>query len=317
MIDETLYEGLELLAKVNDFNKLSESELKQTERNILAIEAIGNFPESDKPSSLLKWKEGIFNTIPDDVKPFLHVMTLDNPESTLSEYLSVIHATSLQGAPVRDALRELHYRVANAAGNVGSNPTVVGIMRGAIPAMMGVEESLQSRGISAQLGAIRICRGHDKRDSLSFYLDPNLTYMDEENIHKRDLIITDSAVATGGSMFETALFCSGMKPRSIQFQAMTITPYAAIQLVRNMQDLGFESPIYAADIGDVQGKDGYILPMIGDIGHRVHQTKTNGELTNLSALIGRYSSRERIRHKGTLARLYAAASQEMPAELTQ
>ncbi len=90
-----------------------------------------------------------------------------------------------------------------------------------------------------------------------------------ENLEKREVIILDPMLATGGSGMDAieALKESGAK--KIKFLCIIAAPEG----IKKIQEKHPDVQIYCAKIDDHLNENGYIVPGLGDAGDRIFGTK--------------------------------------------
>ena len=90
-----------------------------------------------------------------------------------------------------------------------------------------------------------------------------------ENINKREVLILDPMLATGGSAIATINKLKNDGVKKIKFLSIIASPEG----IKNIKKAHKDVQIYAACVDRKLNENGYILPGLGDAGDRVYGTK--------------------------------------------
>ena len=137
--------------------------------------------------------------------------------------------------------------------------TLVPILR----AGLGMVEGIQNLIPNAKIGHIGIYRDHDTLKPVEYLckLPPNM--------EKRDIIILDPMLATGGSVNYTIDYLKGVGVSNISFLCIIAAPEGIAKVVERHPDVD----IYTACIDEGLNEQAYIYPGLGDAGDRIFGTK--------------------------------------------
>ncbi len=90
-----------------------------------------------------------------------------------------------------------------------------------------------------------------------------------KNIDKREVIVLDPMLATGGSEIDAISMLKESGAKKIKFLAIIAAPEG----IKNMQEVHPDVDIYCAAIDECLNEHGYIVPGLGDAGDRIFGTK--------------------------------------------
>lgn len=154
-----------------------------------------------------------------------------------------------------DLLSEYVFKV----DDVGTNTVVCPILRAGLSMSSRVLERLPM----AEIAKISMKRNMET-------LEPYVAWDEFDkisNIENKKLIITDPAIATGGSILKALEIAKryGFKNENIVIMAMFGGPMGLKKIASKYPDI----KIYLAHMADGMRKDGYLLPYNGDTGDRL------------------------------------------------
>jgi uracil phosphoribosyltransferase len=116
---------------------------------------------------------------------------------------------------------------------------------------------------NAKIGHIGLYRNEETLEPVEYY------YKVPENINKREVLILDPMLATGGSAIATINRLKSDGVKKIKFLCIIASPEG----IKNIKKVHKDVQIYAACIDRKLNENGYILPGLGDAGDRVYGTK--------------------------------------------
>lgn len=116
---------------------------------------------------------------------------------------------------------------------------------------------------NAKIGHIGLYRNEETLEPVEYY------YKMPKNINKREVIILDPMLATGGSAIATIDRLKKDGVNKIKFLCIIASPYGIEAVKKAHKDV----QIYCACKDRELNENGYILPGLGDAGDRVYGTK--------------------------------------------
>ena len=116
---------------------------------------------------------------------------------------------------------------------------------------------------NAKIGHIGLYRNEETLEPVEYY------YKMPKNIDKREVLILDPMLATGGSAIATIDRLKKDGVKKIKFLCVIASPFG----IKKIQESHPEVQIYAACVDRCLNDIGYILPGLGDAGDRVYGTK--------------------------------------------
>ena len=116
---------------------------------------------------------------------------------------------------------------------------------------------------NAKIGHIGLYRNEETLEPVEYY------YKMPENINKREVLILDPMLATGGSAIATINKLKNDGVKKIKFLSIIASPEG----IKNIKKAHKDVQIYAAFVDRKLNENGYILPGLGDAGDRVYGTK--------------------------------------------
>lgn len=116
---------------------------------------------------------------------------------------------------------------------------------------------------NAKIGHIGLYRNESTLEPVEYY------YKMPDNIKKREVLILDPMLATGGSGIATINRLKKDGVKKIKFLCIIASPVG----IKNIQEKYPDVEIYCACVDRQLNDIGYILPGLGDAGDRVYGTK--------------------------------------------
>lgn len=347
-----LTENLKQITSVKEFNTITKVERKRlTDFGGQLSDLTASFGGDDQYQTLRQWRQDLFEALPDDVLPRVHVLTLAESEPVglaLETHLKAIRDHGSSPNVVRRHLeaafaymtpyaffsrrdtqskteQEYGYGTAPVSTPLGeslSSPVpssepqaIFPILRAALPAALSVGQTLRTLGFSYQFVTARVARP-DTGDAynLTYFVDQSLMYIPSTSVEGAPLTILDPLIAAGGSIITAHRLSAGFKPSRVTVFSLCATAYGLIQVVRNLRKQGMDPMVYTADIGhlDAQGR---VRPAFGDIGDRLHGEEERGKIRSLDELIGLYRPMELLLYQPEIDAIFKAAVQQTPQTL--
>ena len=116
---------------------------------------------------------------------------------------------------------------------------------------------------NAKIGHIGLYRNEETLNPVEYY------YKMPENIKKREVLVLDPMLATGGSAIATINRLKKDGVKKIKFLCVISSPIG----IKKLQEAHPDVKIYTASVDRELNEVGYILPGLGDAGDRVYGTK--------------------------------------------
>ncbi len=136
---------------------------------------------------------------------------------------------------------------------------IVPILRAGLVMAEGILKLLPS----AKVGHIGLYRDHETLQPVQYYTKL------PEDIDKREVIVVDPMLATGGSAIAAISILKARKVKKIKFVCLIASPEGVKALEESHPDI----EIYTAAIDEYLDENGYIVPGLGDAGDRLFGTK--------------------------------------------
>ena len=116
---------------------------------------------------------------------------------------------------------------------------------------------------NAKIGHIGLYRNEETLKPVKYY------YKMPKDIEKREVIVLDPMLATGGSGCDAISMLKESGAKKIKFLAIIAAPEG----IKKMQEEHPDVQIYCAAIDEKLNENGYIVPGLGDAGDRIFGTK--------------------------------------------
>ena len=116
---------------------------------------------------------------------------------------------------------------------------------------------------NAKIGHIGMYRDEETLRPVKYY------YKTPKDLSKREVIVLDPMLATGGSGCDAITMLKEDGARKIKFLCIIAAPEG----IKKMQEIHPDVEIYCAAIDEKLNEHGYIVPGLGDAGDRIFGTK--------------------------------------------
>lgn len=207
-------------------------------------------------------------------KPFImdhpliqHKLTLLRDKNTgskefrelVSEIAMLMCYEATRALPLKDVEIETPICVAKAKVVSGKKLAFVPILRAGLGMVDGVLKLVPA----AKVGHIGLYRDPETKLPIEYYCKlPN-------DIAKRDVIVLDPMLATGGSAIDAITKLKEREVTSIKFMCIIAAPEGMEALQKAHPDV----EIYCAALDEKLNEHAYIVPGLGDAGDRIFGTK--------------------------------------------
>ncbi len=141
----------------------------------------------------------------------------------------------------------------------GKKVVLVPILR----AGLGMVEGVLKLMPSARVGHIGLYRDHETLQPVQYY------FKVPQNCEKREFILIDPMLATGGSAIAAAQMLKEKGAESIKFMSLIAAPEGVRAFCSAHPDI----KVYTAALDEKLNELGYIVPGLGDAGDRLFGTK--------------------------------------------
>lgn len=145
-------------------------------------------------------------------------------------------------------------------------PMIAGKKLAFVPVLragLGMVNGLLALVPSARVGHIGLYRDHETLEPHEYYCKL------PDNLDKRQLIVVDPMLATGGSAVAALNFIKQYGCNNVKFMCIIAAPEGVEKLSAAHPDV----PIYVGTIDRCLNENGYIMPGLGDAGDRIFGTK--------------------------------------------
>ena len=116
---------------------------------------------------------------------------------------------------------------------------------------------------NAKIGHIGLYRNEETLKPVKYY------YKVPKNIDKREVIVLDPMLATGGSGVDAISMLKSSGAKNIKFLCIIASPEG----IKKINEVHPDVRIYCASIDECLNDIGYIVPGLGDAGDRIFGTK--------------------------------------------
>lgn len=116
---------------------------------------------------------------------------------------------------------------------------------------------------NAKIGHIGLYRNEETLKPVKYY------YKTPSNIDKREVIVLDPMLATGGSGIDAITMLKESGAKKIKFLCIIAAPEG----IKKLEEVHPDVQIYCAAIDEKLNENGYIVPGLGDAGDRIFGTK--------------------------------------------
>lgn len=145
-------------------------------------------------------------------------------------------------------------------------PMIAGLKLAVVPILragLGMVSGVQSLVPSAKIGHIGMYRDEETLEPHEYYCKL------PKNIEKRQIIVVDPMLATGGSAVDAITQIKKHGGTKIKFMCLIAAPCGIEALTKAHPDVD----IYCAHVDEKLNEVGYIVPGLGDAGDRIFGTK--------------------------------------------
>ncbi len=178
----------------------------------------------------------------------------------LIEEISILIAyEATRDLPLSDIEVETPMCKTNAKTLGGKKLTVIPILR----AGLGMVSGILSLIPSAKVGHIGLYRDHETLEPVEYYLKL------PADIAKRQVIIVDPMLATGGSAAAAVDFVKKQGATDIKIMSIIAAPEGVDCVCTQHPDV----KVYCGVVDEKLNENGYIVPGLGDAGDRIFGTK--------------------------------------------
>ncbi|ABK62511.1 MULTISPECIES: uracil phosphoribosyltransferase [Clostridium] len=141
----------------------------------------------------------------------------------------------------------------------GKKMAIVPILR----AGLGMVDGMLKLIPAAKVGHIGMYRDEETFKPVEYFCKM------PQDIHERDIIVTDPMLATGGSAIDAINALKKRGAKSIRLMCLISSPEG----IKAVMDAHPDVDIYVGDIDERLNEHGYIIPGLGDAGDRLFGTK--------------------------------------------
>ena len=127
----------------------------------------------------------------------------------------------------------------------------------------GMLDGLMNVMPNAKIGHIGLYRNEETLKPVKYY------YKMPKDIDKREVIVLDPMLATGGSGIDAITMLKESGATKIKFLCIIAAPEG----IKKLEEAHPDVQIYCAAIDDHLNENGYIVPGLGDAGDRIFGTK--------------------------------------------
>ncbi len=177
----------------------------------------------------------------------------------VSELSTLMAYEVTRGLPLKEIEVETPVAIAKTKVLAGKKMALVPILR----AGLGMVDGMLTLMPMAKVGHIGLYRDPQTLEPVEYYCKL------PEDCHKRDVIVLDPMLATGGSASAAVSFLKERGISSIKFVCLIAAPEGAQKLHEDHPDI----PIFCAAMDEKLNDLAYIVPGLGDAGDRLFGTK--------------------------------------------
>jgi uracil phosphoribosyltransferase len=177
----------------------------------------------------------------------------------VSEIAMLMCYEATRDLPLEDVEIETPMGKTVAKHLAGKKLAIVPILRAGLGMVDGVSKMIPS----ARIGHIGLYRDETTLQPVEYFCKL------PKDIDRRDVIVVDPMLATGGSAIDAVSQIKKRGPRSIRFMCLIAAPEGIEAFSKVHPDVD----IYCAALDDCLNEHGYIVPGLGDAGDRIFGTK--------------------------------------------
>jgi uracil phosphoribosyltransferase len=177
----------------------------------------------------------------------------------ISELSTFLCYEALKDAKLEDVTVDTPLCLTNGKKLNEDNYAFVPILR----AGTGMLDGLINVMPNAKIGHIGLYRNEETLKPVKYY------YKMPKELEKREVIVLDPMLATGGSGVDAISMLKESGAKNIKFLCIIASPEG----IENINRIHPDVPIYCAAIDECLNEAGYIVPGLGDAGDRIFGTK--------------------------------------------
>lgn len=177
----------------------------------------------------------------------------------IEEIATLMGYEAMRDLPLNDVEVTTPIETCQAPMIAGKKLAFVPVLR----AGLGMVNGLLALVPSARVGHIGLYRDHETLEPHEYYCKL------PDNLDKRQLIVVDPMLATGGSAVAAINFIKQYGCNNIKFMCIIAAPEGIEKLSAAHPDV----PIYVGTVDRCLNENGYIMPGLGDAGDRIFGTK--------------------------------------------
>ena len=177
----------------------------------------------------------------------------------ISEIAMLMCYEATRDLPMEEIDVKTPVAVAKCRRIAGKKLAVVPILRAGLGMVDGVSRMIPS----ARIGHIGLYRDETTLQPVEYFCKL------PKDIDRRDVIVVDPMLATGGSAIDAVAQIKKRNPRSIRFMCLIAAPEGIEAFSKVHPDVA----IYCAAKDEYLNDIGYIVPGLGDAGDRIFGTK--------------------------------------------
>lgn len=177
----------------------------------------------------------------------------------IEEIATLMGYESMRDLPLKDVEITTPIETCQTPMIAGKKLAFVPVLR----AGLGMVNGLLALVPSARVGHIGLYRDHETLEPHEYYCKL------PDNLDKRQLIVVDPMLATGGSAIAAINFIKQHGCSNIKFMCIIAAPEGVEKLSAAHPDV----PIYIGTLDRCLNENGYIMPGLGDAGDRIFGTK--------------------------------------------
>lgn len=164
-----------------------------------------------------------------------------------------------RGIPLKNI--KIETPIAKTTGKIiaGKKMAIVAILRAGLGMVGGVLQLIPS----AKVGHIGIYRDPETLKPVNYYAKL------PQDISKREVIVVDPMLATGGTAVATIEYIRRFTKTNIKFMCLVAAPEGIKMIRKHYKDV----VIYTATVDEGLNEHAYIVPGLGDAGDRLFGTK--------------------------------------------
>ena len=187
-------------------------------------------------------------------------------ETSVKEFREIV--SEIATLMCYEATRDLPVEVVDVETPVGTAKVkrIAGKKRAAVPILragLGMVDGILSLVPSVKVGHIGLYRDPETLEPVEYYCKmPN-------DIQRRDVLILDPMLATGGSATAAIQFIKNYGCAHIKLMCIIAAPEG----IKRVQNDHPDVDIYVAAVDEKLNDHGYIIPGLGDAGDRIFGTK--------------------------------------------